>query len=146
MSASGRTGTTHETFHRDEQVIGPSARTFGLLAASVCAAVALLPMWSGRAPRLWAAALALGFLGAALLVPRLLAPLNALWLRVGLVLHRVVNPVIMAALFYGVVTPFGIVTRVFRREAVRRLRPDPTATSYWIDRTGHPPAAMEQQF
>lgn len=146
MSASGRTGTTHETFHRDEQVIGPSARTFGLLAASVCAAVALLPMWSGRAPRLWAAVLSVGFLGGALLVPGLLGPLNALWLRAGLVLHRVVNPVIMAALFYGVVTPFGIVTRVFRRDAVSRLRPDPSATSYWIDRTGGPPAGMEQQF
>jgi len=133
-------------FHRDEQIIGPSARAFGLLAAVVCAAVALLPVLSGRAVRLWAAALSLGFLGAALLVPGLLAPLNAAGLRVGLVLHRVVNPVIMAALFYGVVTPFGIVTRVFRREAIRRLRPDPSATSYWIDRTGRPPAGMEQQF
>ena len=51
------------------------------------------------------------FLAAALLRPAMLNPLNRLWLKFGLLLHRIVNPIIMALLFFGTVLPTGLVMR-----------------------------------
>jgi hypothetical protein len=126
-------------------VVGPSDRSFGLTFAVVFAVVALLPLWRGGAPRSWAAAVAGLVFALALAWPRALAPANRLWLRVGLLMHRVVNPVVMAVLFYGVVTPFGLVARLFGAGMARRLRPDPKATSYWTRRQPNA-SRMDQQF
>jgi hypothetical protein len=79
--------------------------------------------------------------------PGLLAPLNRLWLRVGLLLQRVVNPVVMGAMFYGVITPFGLAMRAAGWDPLRK-RFDPLAQSYWIERRppGPPPDTMSNQF
>jgi hypothetical protein len=61
-----------------------------------------------------------------------LAPANRLWFRVGLLLHRVVNPVIMAGLFYVVLTPFAVVRRVLRPGSRRAWRVDRRAMTYWV--------------
>jgi hypothetical protein len=102
-------------------------------------------MWRGAQPRWWALAVAAAFFFLALVVPRALAPANRLWLRIGLLLHRVVNPVVMAVMFYLVVTPFGFVMRRLNPALTDRLRPDKGATTYWIRREGHS-SPMDQQF
>jgi hypothetical protein len=130
---------------RDEEVVGPSDRSFGLVFTVVFLIVALLPLWRGAAPRWWALGIAAAFFVLALAWPRALAPLNRLWLRVGLLMHRVVNPVVMGAIFYLVVTPFGLVMRRVRGELAVRRQPDKTATTYWIART-EPSSPMDQQF
>jgi hypothetical protein len=131
--------------HEPEDVVGPSDRSFGLTFAFVFALVALLPLWRGGAPRWWALAGAAVILALAIAWPRVLAPANRLWLRLGLLLHRVVNPIVMGVLFYGVVTPFGLLMRLFRAGIARSLRPDRKATTYWTTRAPHP-SRMEQQF
>jgi hypothetical protein len=75
-----------------------------------------------------------------------LAPLSRLWLRLGLAMHRVVNPLVMGALFYLVVTPFGLVRQAMKRGLTPRLVKDPRASTYWIDRRGQPASRMDQQF
>ena len=74
-----------------------------------------------------------------------LAPANRAWPRLGLLLHRVVNPVVMAALFYLAVTPCGWGMRLVRRRFMRQLRPDPTLATYWIERDASE-SSMEHQF
>ena len=135
----------HGSPPHDEEVVGPSDRSFGFVFTGVFLVVALLPLWRGAAPRWWALAVAAVFLLLAVAAPRALAPANRLWLRIGLLLHRVVNPVVMAAVFYLVVTPFGFVMRRFNKSLTDRLRPDTAATTYWIRRdNGSSP--MNQQF
>ena len=112
----------------------------------VFALVGATPWWRGGSVRLWAIAVAAVFCLVAIAAPRALAPLNRLWLRLGLAMHRVVNPVIMGALFFLVVTPFGLVRQVMGKGLTPRLRKDPRASTYWIDRTGHPASRMDQQF
>ena len=128
------------------EVVGPSNRSFGLVFTVVFAAIGLFPIWRGGPVRPWALAVAALFCVTALATPRALAPLNRLWLLIGLGMHRVVNPVVMAALFYLAVTPFGLVMRVLRKGLVRRLHPDATASTYWISRADGPPSRMDQQF
>ena len=131
--------------HDDERVVGPSDRSFGLTFAAIFLVVALLPLWRGAPPRPWLLAVSAACAIIAVVQPRILAPANRAWLRLGLLMHRVVNPVVMAVLFYGVVTPFGRVMRLFRVTFVRRLRPDPDASTYWITRE-ETRSSMEQQF
>lgn len=144
--STAESGATHEPAHHADEIVIPSNRSFGLLFTVVFTIVALLPLWSGRPLRAWALAVALAFGITALARPALLGPLSRLWQRLGLAMHYVVNPVVMAALFYLVVTPFGIGMRLLGKGRSRRMRPDPSATTYWIDRAGQPPSRMDQQF
>jgi hypothetical protein len=127
-------------------VVG-SNRTFGTVFAVVFAVIALWPLLSGHAPRLWASVLAAAFLGVALFAPTLLAPLNRGWFHLGLALHRVVNPVVMAIIYYGTVVPIGLILRARGKDPLR-LKRDPEATSYWIarDPPGPPRGSMTKQF
>lgn len=109
--------------------------------------VALLPLTTGAAVRWWSLVPAIGFAGLGLVYPRVLAPLNRLWTRLGLVLHRLANPVILGILFFGVVTPTGWLMRALGKDPLR-LRRDPSAGTYWIERDppGPAPDSLKDQF
>jgi hypothetical protein len=138
---------THESFDREEAVRGSSDRIFGLVFAVVFTLVGLSPLRHGLPLRWWAVVLAAAFLGAALLAPGILAPLNRLWLRLGLLLHAVVNPVVMALLFFTTVTPMGWCMRLLGKDPLR-LRFDGDAPTYWIERRPPGPTSdtMPRQF
>jgi hypothetical protein len=137
----------HEDFSREEVVQGSSDRAFGLTFAAVFAFFALWPLVRHRPLRSWALAVAVVFLVPALVRPQVLGPLNRLWLRLGLLLQRLVTPVVMALLFYGTVTPIALVLRVLGKDLLR-LRIDRGADSYWLERRppGPAPGTMRNQF
>ena len=95
----------------------------------------------------WALVIAVILFAVSLTVPSILAPLNRAWLRFGQLLHRIVNPVVMAILFFGVVTPIAVLRRAFVRDPFRLAR-EPEAETYWIERDppGPAPETMTQQF
>lgn len=128
-------------------VAAGSNRSFGIVFAVLFAIVALLPLVSGHAPRLWAGAVAVVLTAIALLAPQFLAPLNRLWFRFGLLLHRVVTPLIMGLIFFTTVVPVGWLLRLFGKD-VLNLKRDPSAASYWIVRQppGPEPGSMSRQF
>jgi hypothetical protein len=82
-----------------------------------------------------------------LIWPAALRPLNRLWLRFGLLLYRVVNPVVMALVFYSTMVPIGLAMRLCGKDPLR-LRREPDAASYWLEREppGPLPATMKNQF
>ena len=124
-----------------------SDRSFGLVFAGFFALVALLPLLHGGALRWWALIVAAAFAAVAFFIPRLLHPLNRLWFALGLLLHHVVNPVVMAAMFYGAIMPMAFLVRWLGKDLLR-LKHDPQATSYWIVREPPGPASdsMRKQF
>ena len=89
----------------------------------------------------------MAFLGIALVAPTVLKPLNRLWFAFGLLLQRIVNPLITGILFYGMFVPMGLVMRLFRKDPLH-LEFQPDEPTYWIRRTppGPPPAQMKNQF
>src|SRR5262245_34262435 len=137
----------HETFQRDEQVRGSSDLTFGLVVTAFFRAVAFLPVLKGHPARWWASPFAALFLIAALVRPSVLHGLNVLWLRLGLLLQRIVSPVILLLLFYGIFTPAAFLYRLLGKDLLG-LRFDHRANSYWIARTppGPPPESMVNQY
>lgn len=138
---------THETLTREETVKGSSDRSFGLTFAVVALILAGIGFWRGRDYWIYALAASAAFGVVALAAPKLLAPLNRLWLKFGLLLHRVVNPLVMGLLFFAVITPMALMVRL-RGKDLLRLRFDPQAKSYWIEREppGPAPESMRHQF
>jgi len=140
-------GVHHESFERDEPVRTSSDRSFGIVFAVVFAVIGLAPLVAGHALRIWALVVAALFLTAALLRPALLAPLNRMWTKFGLALHRVTNPILMGAVFFLAVTPTAFMMKLLGKDPLRR-RIDRSAKSYWIDREppGPDPDSMRNQF
>lgn len=137
----------HESFRRDDELRGPSDRNFGFVMAGAFLILGLAPLLRGRTVRWWSVLAAAAFLLGGLLYPRILGPLNGLWLKLGLVLHAIVSPVVMGLLFYSTVTPIGILFRWLGKDPLR-LRLDPSIDTYWIERRppGPDPHTMPRQF
>jgi large-conductance mechanosensitive channel len=126
----------------------PSERSFGLTFVAFFAVVAAWQAWAGRP----VVAMILGGAAASTLLvtlvrPLLLRPLNRAWMKLGALMHAVVNPVVLGAMFFVVIAPIGIVMRLFGRDALRR-RLDPHAPSYWVrrDPPGPAPDSLPNQF
>ncbi len=147
MSNRRRSIETHESFEREEEVRSSSDRTFGIVATVFFVLVGLAPLKHGVPPRWWSLGVAAVFLTMALLIPRALAPANRLWFKLGLLLHAMVSPIVMALLFFVVVTPTALIMRALGKDPLR-LRFDPDAPTYWVNRVppGPPPDTMPRQF
>jgi saxitoxin biosynthesis operon SxtJ-like protein len=133
--------------HDDDELRPGSERNFGLVFTAAFAVIGLLPLLGGRAPRLWPLAVAAAFLAVTLVRPAMLAPLNRLWFRFGLLLNRVVNPIVMALLFFVTVTPIALVMRALGKDPLR-LKSAPGQSSYWIvrDPVGPRSGSFKDQF
>ena len=124
-----------------------SDRVFGFFFAVLSGAIGGYALWSAR-PWGWlfvgaAALLAL----AAATAPRVLNRANRAWFALGMLLARIVNPVVMGVLFFLVVTPMGLLMRAFGKRPLS-LRFEPGAPTYWIERKprGPSPESMRDQF
>jgi len=95
-----------------------SDRSFGYVFAVVFALIGLFPLWRLEAPRWWSLAIAVGFAVIAAVYPGVLGPLNRLWLAFGKLLHRIVSPLVMGAVYFLAVTPTGLLMRLRGRSAV----------------------------
>ena len=137
----------HEDLNRDQDVEGSSNRIFGLVFAGVFFVIAGWPLFHGEALRWWASVVAVVFVLAALIKPTLLTRLNQLWMKLGMLLGKVVSPIALGILFYGVFTPIGTAIRLAGKDPLR-LKFNPDADSYWISRDppGPPPDSMTNQF
>lgn len=121
-----------------------SERNFGLVIAAVFVVIALWPLLHGNGMRpIWLGAAAiLGGLG--LFAPKLLEWPNRLWFKFGLLLGGIVAPIVMALVYIIVFLPIGMILRLKQTDLLR-LKADPEAKSYWIERETKP-QSMTRQF
>ena len=138
---------THERLTRDDSVERSSNRAFGVVFTVVFAAVGMFPLVKGAPPRYWSLGVAAIILIVVLVKADWLAPFNAIWFEFGLLLHRIVSPIVLALLFYAVVVPTGLIMRALGKDLLH-LRYDREAESYWIHRDppGPRPESMRDQF
>jgi hypothetical protein len=120
----------HETYAPGE-IKPASERSTGLVFAGVAVIAAVVWRHSPMIP--WAAlAVAVALSALSMMAPRLLKPVSLIWFRLGMVLHRIMNPIIMLLMFTLVFVPAGCIMR-FWYDPLRSVRASGSAT-YWIAR------------
>lgn len=132
---------------RATPILLPSDRSFGFTFAAISAFFGAWLFWKANpfaASAFGAAAL---FLLAALAYPKVLHPLNVAWMHLGHLLNRVVSPLVMGVIFFGLLTPIATIMRLRGRDELRR-KFDPRGESYWIrrDPPGPDGSTFPQQF
>lgn len=140
----------HEDIRRKTEITIRSERSFGLTIAAVFAALAVLPALHSEeldAVRWWLLVPAAALLVLAIICPRVLSPLNHLWMKLGVVLARITSPIALAVVYYLTIVPAAWLMRALGKDPLAR-RFDPTARSYWIIRNppGPAPGSMTNQF
>ena len=136
-------GTLAERF-RAQLAEGESGdRTFGLTAGPLLMALGFLPVLHHRPPLFWPMVLGAPLLVTAVAAPAALRPIKRAWLFAGFLMGLVISPVVLAAIFYLVITPCGFLMRLCGADPLMLRRYTPA--SFWRERSG-PSSTIEEQF
>ena len=120
-----------------------SNRSFGIVFFIVFLLIALYPLINKGEFRLWSLIISSIFFILGILNSKILTPLNKLWFKFGIFLGKIVSPIIMGIIFFFVVTPTGVLMRIFGKD-ILNLKYN-NNKSYWIEKTG-PKSKMKNQF
>jgi len=105
--------------------------TFGILFFIFFLIVALYPLKSGGVIRVWSIVFSLVFLIITIIRPNLFTFLNKLWIQFGILLGKIISPIVMGLVFFIVVTPVGMLVRILKKDLMGLKR---GSSSYWINR------------
>ena len=94
----------------------PSNRNFGIVFFIVFILISLYPLLNSEDIRFWALIISLIFLFLGILNSQILTPLNKLWFKFGIFLGKIISPLIMAIIFFLVVTPTGLLMKLWRKD------------------------------
>mgnify|MGYP001468438591 CR=1 FL=1 len=122
-----------------------SNRSFGIV---FFIALLIIAFWNFRGDfyqiKIFPFLLSLVFLILGIINSKFLTPLNKLWFKLGIAIGSIVAPVIMAIIFFLVVTPIGLIVKIFQKDLLRR-KYEKNKNSYWLKRD-KPMGSMKQQF
>ena len=120
-------------------------RSFGLLVGGIFAVIGFWPMLlRGQDYRAWALALAVLLIAPALVYPPILGPLQKVWMKLGHVLGWINTRILLGAIFFGVVTPMGMIRRMMRKDSMGRKASN--LDSYRMARQPRPASHMTRQY
>jgi len=105
--------------------------TFGILFFVFFLIVGLYPLISNEPIRIWSIIVSLVFLIVTIIKPNLFTFLNKLWIKFGILLGKIISPIVMGLVFFFVVTPIGIFVKVLKKDVMGLKR---GSSSYWITR------------
>ena len=105
--------------------------TFGILFFFFFLIIGLYPLKSDEAIRVWSVVLSLVLLIITITKPNLFTFLNKFWIKFGILLGKIISPIVMGLVFFFVVTPIGVLVRVLKKDVMGLKR---GASSYWINR------------
>tara|TARA_E500000178_G_scaffold315321_1_gene334231 strand:+ start:921 stop:1289 length:369 start_codon:yes stop_codon:yes gene_type:complete len=118
-------------------------RSFGIVFFIVFFIIAIFPLKNDGDIRIWSLVISVIFLLLGLSNSKILTPLNRLWSKFGILLGKIMSPLIMGLIFFLVVTPIGLIMRMLRKDLLN-LKFN-TNGSYWIEKKG-PKSIMKNQF
>jgi hypothetical protein len=115
---------------------------FGSLFFIFFLIIGLYPLKSGGVIRVWSVVFSLVFLIITIIRPNLFTFLNRLWIQFGILLGKIISPIVMGFVFFFVVTPTGIFVRILKKDVMGLKR---GTSSYWINREDKV-QSMKKQF
>ena len=121
-----------------------SNRSFGILFFLVFLGFGLWPLTKEMSPNIYLIVISVIFLILGLLNSKLLSPLNNLWIKFGEILGKVIAPIVMAVVYFLILTPISLLVRLFGKDLIG-MKFSNTIKSYWIKRKKHL-GTMDKQF
>ena len=109
-----------------------SNKSFGIIFFIVFLIIGFWPLINGEGVRIWSILVSLSFLILGLLNSKILSPLSYSWIKLGIIIGNFISPIIMAIIFYLLISPFGIVMRIFGKDLL--MKKYSKKSSYWIKR------------
>ena len=109
-----------------------SNKSFGIVFFIVFFFIGIYPILHNQDLRIWSLIISLFFLILGILNSKALTPLNRAWFKLGLLLGKIISPIVMGFIFFTVVTPIGILMRLFKKDLLR-LKYNEEKT-YWIEK------------
>ena len=117
----------------DDIKIG-SNKSFGIVFFVVFLLISLYPLLNNESIRIWSLVVSIIFLVLGILNSKILSPLNKIWFKFGIFLGKIISPIIMGIIFFLVVTPIGLIMRLFGKDVLNLKYND--YKTYWIEKTG----------
>ena len=105
--------------------------TFGILFFVFFLIIGFYPLILSESIRIWSIIVSLVFLIVTIIQPNLFTFLNKLWIKFGILLGKIISPIVMSLVFFFVVTPIGIFVKVLKKDVMGLKR---GKSSYWITR------------
>ena len=127
----------------DNKVWMSSNRSFGLVFFAFFLIIGLWPIFEYQEVRIWSMITAFIFLILGILDSKYLTPLNRFWMKFGLFLGKIISPIVMGIVFFLVVTPIGIIMKIFRKDLLNIKHNQ--NQSYWVHRKNKF-GSMKKQF
>ena len=121
-----------------------SNRSFGILFFLVFLGFGLWPLTKEMSPNIYLIIISVIFLILGLLNSKLLSPLNNLWIKFGEILGKIIAPIVMAAVYFLILTPISLLVRLFGKDLIK-MKFSNNIKSYWIKRKKHL-GTMDKQF
>tara|TARA_B100000579_G_scaffold77634_1_gene60201 strand:+ start:472 stop:849 length:378 start_codon:yes stop_codon:yes gene_type:complete len=109
-----------------------SNRSFGIIFFIVFLLISFWPIMDGQALRAWSLVVSLIFLILGILNSKILTPINLAWIKLGEILGRFIAPIIMAVIYFLIVTPIGLFMRIIGKDLLNIKFSQ--NSSYWIKR------------
>ena len=127
----------------DDKIKLGSNRSFGIVFFVVFLLVSFYPLINEENIRYWSLFISFIFLILGLLNSKILTPLNKIWFKFGILLGKIISPLVMGIIFFLVVTPIGFLMKMFKKDLLNlKFNKD---KSYWIEKT-EPKSKMKNQF
>ena len=120
-----------------------SNKSFGIVFFVFFLIVAIYPLINNSDIRIWSLVISIFFLILGLINSKLLTPLNKLWFKFGILLGKIISPLVMGIIFFLVVTPIGILMKILKKDLLN-LNYNNNKT-YWIEKN-EPKSKMKNQF
>jgi hypothetical protein len=121
-----------------------SNRSFGILFFLVFLGFGLWPLTKEMSPNIYLIIISVIFLILGLLNSKLLSPLNNLWIKFGEILGKIIAPIVMAVVYFLILTPISLLVRLFGKDLIE-MKFNNNVKSYWIKRKKHL-GTMDKQF
>ena len=120
-----------------------SNRSFGVVFCIVFLIIAFYPLINGEEIRIWSIIVSIIFLLLGLINSQILTPLNKIWFKFGILLGNIISPIVMATVFFAVVTPTGIIMKILRKDLIGLKKNN--KNTYWIEKKAKM-TSMKNQF
>ena len=121
-----------------------SNKSFGILFFVVFLGLGIWPLTNDNNPNINLIIISIIFLILGLLNSKLLSPLNSLWIKFGELLGKIIAPVVMAIIYFLILTPISLMVRLFGKDLLG-LKFSKQLKTYWIKRKKDL-GSMDKQF